>query len=435
MAQKLLIKNALLVTLNPEMAVFSGDILIEDRHIKDIALNIQADADELFDATGMCCLPGFVQTHVHLCQTLYRNFADDLLLLDWLYKKILPYEAKHTEQTMRASAALGIAELIRCGTTTILDFGSVNHQDVVFDQLARAGMRAIAGKCLIDMGNGPAGLTEKTSESLQQSERLMNRWHGYDDYRLQYAVTPRFMLTCSDELLKESARMARSNGILLHSHAAENKKETELVTERFGCGNIAAFEKLDMAGPNLALAHCIWTTPSEKRILRENGIKVLHCPSANLKLGSGIAPVPEYLQNGISVSLGADGAPCNNNLDIFNEMRLAALIQKPIHGPDVLPAREVLKMATIYGARALGLDDRIGSLEPGKLADLTFIKLDQVHSIPYENIYSKLVYSARSTDVHSVLINGQWVLKDRRLTTLDEQQIIKDAQESIAHFG
>jgi len=197
------------------------------------------------------------------------------------------------------------------------------------------------------------------------------------------------------------------------------------------------FDKLGAADKNLCLAHCVWSTEEERQLLKERRIKVLHCPSSNLKLGSGIAPIPDYLDRGITVSLGSDGPPCNNNLDMFNEMRLAALIQKPEHGPRAMPAETVLRMAAIKGAETLGLEDVTGSIEPGKRADLTFIKNDQVHSIPYENVYSKILYSAASSDVQHVMIDGTWVLKDFELITLNKTEIIKNAvnfsNDSLQH--
>ena len=196
------------------------------------------------------------------------------------------------------------------------------------------------------------------------------------------------------------------------------ERETNLIEQTFGVKNINFFEKLGIAGPGVCLAHCIWLDEKEKDILEENNIKVLHCPSANLKLGSGIAPIPEYLERGISVSLGADGAPCNNNMDIFNEMRLAALIQKPENGPTAMNSETVFKMATIEGAKALGLEREIGSIETGKKADLVFCKINDLRSIPFENIYSKVVYSTNSSGVNHLMINGEWIVQDKQLVPM-----------------
>ncbi len=434
MAKTTLIKNALIVTIDARDRVFDGDLLIEDNRIIRLGKRIDLPADEIVNGENLIVIPGFIQTHVHLCQALFRNLADDLALLDWLQKKIWPFEAAHTAETLRISARLGLAEMIASGTTTILDMGTVNHQDVIFEELAQSGIRAFAGKTMMDNGDLPAGLRETTDDSLKQSLRLLEKWHNFDNGRLKYALAPRFALSSSERLLIEAAKMAADQGVILHSHAAENREETQLVRDRFGVGNIALFEKIGAAGPNLCLAHCIWSDEDERRLLKERDIKVLHCPSANLKLGSGIAPVPDYLERGVTVSLGADGAPCNNNMDMFTEMRLAALIQKPLHGPQAMPAGQVLRMATINGARTLGLEDLIGSIESGKLADLTFIRKNEIHSLPFENVYSKLVYSTRASDVEHVMINGKWVIKDRFLLTIESDKLPEMATKAISQF-
>lgn len=431
MINKVLVKNALIITMDAEGNLFHGDILIEDKRIAKIAPQINDTQAQLFDASDCIVTPGFIQTHVHLCQTLFRNRADDLSLLDWLQKKIWPFEAAHTAETLRLSAQLGLAELIRGGTTTIMDMGTVRHQEVIFEELKHSGMRAVAGKTMMDYGDLPEGLSEKTEASISESLRLLDKWHNFDDGRIKYAFAPRFALSCSDALLIETGKLAREKGVLYHTHAAENRAEGELIRRRFGVSNIMLFDKLGLADENLCLAHCVWSDNRERQLLKERKIKVLHCPSANLKLGSGIAPVPDYLEAGVTVSLGADGAPCNNNLDIFNEMRLAALIQKPKYGPHAMSAEQVLSMATINGAKTLAMEKETGSLEVGKRADLTFIKNSQVHSIPYENVYSKLVYSTRSADVAHVMIDGRWVMQDRRLLTIDEQQVLQAVENII----
>ncbi len=431
MSHSILIKNALIVTVNPQMDVFRGDLLITGTTIAELGRSLNVSADEILDASEYIIIPGFVQTHVHLCQVLFRNLADDLSLLDWLTKKIWPFESSHTQESISLSAQLGIAELIKSGTTTIMDMGTVRHQDTLFEVLAQSGIRAVAGKTMMDFGDRPKGLRETTQQSIDESVWLLKKWHGYDDGRLQYAFAPRFALSCSEDLLSETGRLAREYQVIYHTHASENINESELVRDRFGVSNIRLFEKLN-ATDQLCLAHCVWTDHNDKELLRDKQINVLHCPSANLKLGSGIAPIPDYLKMGINVSLGADGAPCNNNLNIFQEMRLAALIQKPLSGPQTMPAETVLRMATINGAAALKMENRIGSIEVGKRADITFIKNNQVHSIPFDNVYSKLVYSTHASDVEHVLINGKWVLKDRILQTIEEQAVLESVDQTLA---
>jgi len=426
----ILIQNALILTMNPQREIIKGDILISGNRIVEISESISTKADEVISAENHLITPGFVQTHVHLCQALFRNLADDLPLLDWLEQKIWPFEAGHSSKSIRLSAQLGIAELFLSGTTTIMDMGTVNHQDDIFNTIAESGIRAVAGKAMMDYGNHPAGLQETTKASIDESLRLLDRFFYQADGGIRDAFAPRFALSCSDDLLRETGKLARDNNVLYHTHAAENVNEAEIVHQRFGVSNIQLFDTLGVADENLCLAHCVWTDSDDRKLLKERDIKVLHCPSANLKLGSGFAPIPDYLEKGITVSLGADGAPCNNNLSIFQEMRLAALIQKPLAGPESMPAEQVVQMATINGARTLGIQDEIGSLEPGKRADLTFIKINQVHAIPFDNIYSKIVYSTQASDVKHVLINGKWVLRDRILLTIDEDLLVDRVQNN-----
>ncbi|MBD3225818.1 MAG: 5'-deoxyadenosine deaminase [Caldithrix sp.] len=431
----LLIKNVLMVTMNPQNDIVQGDLLIKDRHIADIGTDITVEADAIFDASQLIALPGFIQTHVHLCQALFRNTADDLSLLDWLSKKIWPMEAKHTEHSTRISARLGLAELMTSGTTTIMDFGSVHYQDIIFQEIAAAGMRAVSGKTMMNYGNCPENLKESTQKSIDDSIQLMKKWNGYDNGRIHYALTPRFVLSNSDDLLQEVGRLANDYGVIIHTHASENKHEVDAVIRRYNRRNIEIFDDFGLTDNHLCLAHCVWTDENERRILHEKNIHVLHCPSANLKLGSGIAPIPAYLDAGVNVSLGADGPPCNNQMNIFREMYLASLIQKPIHGPQAMSAADVLRMATINGARALGLEKFIGSLEIGKIADITFLDQNTLHSIPGGNILSKIVYSINAADVQRVMIDGRWVKTEQQLHSLDEQEVMDAAKREIKRFS
>ena len=431
---RILIKNGLIITVNSDSEVYRGDILVGNKKILKVGQTISDPQAAIFDASDYIVSPGFIQTHVHLCQSLFRNLADDLSLLDWLKKKIWPLEGSHDVNSLRVSAQLGLAELILGGTTTIMDMGTINHMHCVFEEMARSGIRGLSGKTMMDSGDIPEFLRESTTASIDSSLALYEQWHNHDDGRIKYAFAPRFVLSCSKELLQQTYKICTEHDVIFHSHAAENRDEIQLVEQLFGESNIALFEKLKLVGPNVCLAHCIWLNNIEKDILKDYNIKVLHCPSANLKLGSGIAPIPEYIERGISVSIGADGAPCNNNMDILNEMRLAALIQKPLHGPTVMDSETVFRMATIEGARALKLDNEIGSIEAGKRADLVFCKLNQLHSIPFENIYSKVVYSSKSGDIEHSMINGSWVMQDRILSHYDLDEVIRNVNHEIQKF-
>jgi len=432
MNPSLLIKDATVVTIDNQNNTFEGDVLIEDGRIAALGPKLSRrayKAAEEIDARGRVLLPGFVQTHIHLCQTLFRGAADDLSLIDWLKKRIWPLEAAHTAESVYASARLGIAELIRGGTTCALTMETVNHTESVFTAAQESGFRATIGKCMMDKGDElPPTLREETEASITESLALLKNWHGRADGRLRYCFAPRFAVSCTRELLERVARLSREHGVIVHSHASENKDEIEMVERGTGRRNIEYLSDVGLASSNVVLAHCVHLNEAEMEILSRTGTHVAHCPSSNLKLGSGIARIPEMIQRGISVSLGADGAPCNNRLDMFTEMRTAALIQKALHGAETLPALRVLRMATIDGARALGLDKEIGSVEVGKRADLILLNLNRMHTTPHPDPVSTIVYASQTVDVETVLIDGSCVMRSGELVTLDEQIVIDQAR-------
>lgn len=438
MKKSLLIKGATVITLDRQNHIFEGDLLIERGRIVALGASPAVDrpVDEVIDARGLTLLPGFVQTHVHLCQTLYRGAADDLALIDWLRKRIWPMEAAHTPQSLYASAQLGIAELIGSGTTCALTMETVHHTENVFRAAEESGFRATIGKCMMNKGEAvPDALCEAMDDSIAESLRLLENWHGRADGRIRYAFAPRFAISCTRELLEEVARLSRQHKVMVHTHASENLEEIEIVERETGKRNIEYLNNVGLAAPHVLLAHCVHLSDSELEILRQTGTHVAHCPSSNLKLGSGFARVSEMIESGISVSLGADGAPCNNRLDMFTEMRTAALIQKALRGPQALPALTALRMATAEGARALGLSDEIGSLEVGKRADLILLNLNHLHTSPRPDPVSTIVYAAEASDVETVIIDGQVVLRDRQFTTLDKQEVIARANEEAAHLA
>jgi 5-methylthioadenosine/S-adenosylhomocysteine deaminase len=376
------------------------------------------------DCSGLILIPGLVQAHVHLCQTLFRGLADDLALEDWLARRIWPLEAAHTPDSVYWSALLGSAELLLGGTTAILDMETVRHTDAAFRALEEVGLRATAGKCLMDAATNPDGLREPTDRALQEAADLCARWHGAAHGRLRYCFAPRFVPSCTGPLLRAVSDAAEHAGAIVHTHAAETPLELELVKRATGRDEIAYLDSVGIAGARAALAHCVWADQDAIGRLARAGTNVVHCPSSNLKLGSGIAPIPEMLAAGCHVALGADGAPCNNRLDGFEEMRLAALIQKPRLGPEALPAAKVLELATLGGARALGLEHEIGSIEVGKRADLVALDLSGPHGQPAAgDLASRLVYAARAPDVRHVLVDGRLVVRSGRLLTADLDEI------------
>ncbi|QGQ46032.1 5'-deoxyadenosine deaminase [Metabacillus sediminilitoris] len=432
---KILIKNAEIITMNENDEIIYGDLLIEDDRIVEISKGIDGVlADKIIDATGKTIIPGFIHSHIHLCQTLFRGQADDLELLDWLAKKIWPLEAAHDEESIYYSAMLGIGELIQSGTTSIIDMETVRYTDHAFQAIAESGIRALAGKVMMDQGEGvPVNLLENTQESIQESVDLLEKWNNFDNGRIKYAFSPRFVISCTENLLLEVRDLSKHYGVMVHTHASENLKEIEIVEKERGLRNIVYLDHIGLANPQLILAHCVWVDQEEKRIIREKGVKVSHCPGSNLKLASGIAETHDMLENDIFLSLGADGAPCNNNLDMFNEMRLSALIQKPKHGPTTMDAHKVFRMATIGGATAMGLEKEIGSLEVGKKADVVILNLNDFHTYPSNDVdpISRIVYSATRGDVETTIINGKVVMENRIMKTIDKKIVLKEANHSI----
>ena len=430
----ILIKNGTIVTMNAKREILKGDIYIEGNLIKEIGPNLQVKADKVIDATGKVVIPGLIQTHIHLCQTLFRGQADDLELLDWLKLRIWPLEGGHDPESLYYSAMLGIGELFKGGTTAIVDMATVNHTDSNFQAIYDSGIRAISGKCMMDYGTEvPKSMQDTTENAINESVQLLEKWHGKDNGRILYAFTPRFAVSCTEDLLKEVVKLADQYKVRIHTHASENKGEVELVLRERGMRNVLYLEKLGMTAPNLILAHCIHLDEQEMKVLTESKTKIAHCPSSNLKLASGIAKIPELLEMGAEISIAADGAPCNNNLDAFIEMRMAALIQKPFYGPTSMPAQKVFELATIGGARAMGLEDQIGSLEVGKKADVVIVDLDEMRTTPNEgvNIYTQLVYQAQSSNVLTTIVDGKIVMENRVLKTMDEVEVRRKANESL----
>src|SRR2546428_1470686 len=393
MSQSILIKGGTIVTMDANDSVVRGDLLIRDGRIAEIDEKIGSDANETIDATGGVVLPGFIQTHIHLCQTLFRGAADDLALIDWLKKRVWPMEAAHTKESIRASARLGVAELIKGGTTCALTMETVRHTEEVLGVVDESGFRATVGKCMMDKGDDvPRALHEETAASIRESVALIEQWHGRGGGRIRCCFAPRFAISCTRELLSEVSELARKHKVMIHTHSSENKSECEIVEAETGRRNVAYLDSLGISGAHVLLAHCIHLDTEEMETLARTKTNVAHCPSSNLKLGSGLARVAEMLARRIPVSLGADGAACNNRLEMFTEMRTATLLQKLAHGPEALPAGRTLRLATIDGARALGIDQEIGSLEIGKRADVMVVDLTQPHATPRrDDVISTLV--------------------------------------------
>ncbi len=424
----LLIKNGTLVTMNKSFDVLKGDLLIKDNKIIQISKNIPTpEGAKTIDASNQFVLPGLIQSHVHLCQTLYRGFADDLPLLDWLKNKIWPMEHNHTENSIKASADLSILEMNLLGTTSILDMASVRNTHALLESVEKSGIRYWGGKCFMDYKDYSGPLYEKTSETLKETEELIKYWHKKNDL-INYALCPRFVVSCTEEILIESRELQKQYDLIIHTHASENKDEVDIVIKRTGLRNISYLDKINLLNKQSAIAHCIHLDEHEISLMKNSQANILHCPSSNLKLASGIAKIEQYINNGLRVSIGADGAPCNNNLDPFMEMRLCALLQKPIFGSEALCAQKALEIGTLGGAMALGMENQLGQLSEGFLADV--ITIDRSHPSVYtvQNPYSAIVYSCSGRDVTNTIINGKLVVKNKSHQVFDEESVKQSAK-------
>jgi 5-methylthioadenosine/S-adenosylhomocysteine deaminase len=434
----LLVRNGTIVTMNDRLDVVEGGVSVRDGRIAAIGADADAsgDHDTTIDAGGGFVLPGLIQTHIHLCQTLFRGYADDLPLLEWLRRTVWPMEAAHTAATLAASARLAAAELLLGGTTAVLTMETVHDTEAVFEAIEDTGIRATIGKCMMDADSlAPARLRENTKASIDESLAIAKRWNQSAGGRLRAAFAPRFAVSCSRDLLESVAALSAHEGTLIHTHASESRDELEVVRRISGRSNIEYFAETRLLSPRLCVAHCVWVDEREQVMLADSGAKVLHCPGSNLKLGSGIAPIAELLERRVPVSLGADGAACNNRLDMFSEMRLAATLQAVRLGPGALPAPTALWMATRHGARALGLEDELGSIEIGKRADIIVVDRDRPHLVTGGTVYSALVYAAASSDVRTVIVDGVVLVDEFRLTRMDEQAVIaagRDAARQLA---
>lgn len=429
MGRELLIKNARVWPAAGQAVIEKGSVLVRDGRIAKVG-RFSARADEVVDADGQLLMPGLIQGHIHLCQTIFRGAGEDMPLLPWLRNVIWPLEAAHDEESIRASALLACAEMIRGGTTAFLSIETVRHTEHAFRAVHDAGLMGVIGHCLMDMTGGYRPLSVEIDDALADLDVLQERWGEHP--RLRVGVAPRFALSCSGKNMRKAADYARAHGLLLHTHSSEQVAEVELVRERTGKYNIDYLHSVGLSGPDVCLAHCVHTQPAERELLRETGTKVLHCPSANFKLASGIAPIPEYLKMGITVSIGADGTPCNNRLDQFMEMREAGLMQKIRLGAEALPARDVVMMATEGGAKTLGWQKEMGTLEVGKRANMIIVNQDSVHTIPSTDPATNVVYSNNACDVLMTIVDGKILFEDGQLTTIDEEKLRADVRRHRA---
>ncbi|HUG05648.1 MAG TPA: amidohydrolase family protein [Candidatus Limnocylindria bacterium] len=428
----ILLRGGTLLTMSDGARPMGGDLLVSGARIAQIGTDVQGPPDtEVIDCSGCYVMPGLVQTHVHLVQTMFRGLAEDLGLLEWLRRFIWPLEAAHDEASVRACVRLGLGELITTGTTTILDMGTTRWGDVVAEELVRSGVRARFGQAMMDTGDGvPADLVENTRASLDASAALLKRWSRAGAGRIGYAYAPRFALTCTRELLEAVGMLAKMSETLVHTHSNESAEERAAVQGVTGMSPIGYLAQVGIATPRTVIAHGVHIDDDELTILRQSGSAVTHCPSSNLKLGSGVADVVRLRQARVTVGIGADGAACNNELDGFEEVRLATLLARTLRGQGALTAADALVMATREGARALHLDEEVGTLAVGHRADIVVIDSERLAG-PGGDPVARIVFGGGSRGVRDVLVDGTLIVRGGAPLLFDPAEVRAKAAEAL----
>lgn len=414
---KLLLKNIeLLDTPNGEVNV----IAIEDGKISYIGKDLPDSfaADEVIDGKGMLATAGMVNTHGHVSMTLLRSYADDMALMDWLENKIWPIEAKMNAKDIYWGAMLGIAEMLKSGTTCFADMYC--FMDDVASAVAETGIRA-------NLSRGLIGLAPDKDEKLAENTQLVKDWQGYDNGRIRITYGPHAPYTCPVEYLQKVIEAAQSNNAEIQMHLCETKGEVENCIKEHGVTPIKLMDQLGMFEQGTIAAHCVYLTEDDMDIMAAKNVRVAHNPQSNLKLASGIAPVARMLEKGICVGLGTDGASSNNNLDMLEECRAAAMLHKTTTlNPLAVPAAQAWDMATVNGAKVLGFDE-LGKLSVGQQADIVLWNMHKPYWYPRHNKLSLLVYAANSSDADTVIVNGKVVLQNGSMTLFDEEKIYAEA--------
>ncbi len=424
---KFIIKNATLIPMDGvqrEKPWLNGDLVIDGDTIAEIGTDLAAKYQgyEIIDGKDALVLPGFVNCHTHAAMTMLRGYADDLNLQEWLETKIWPRETHLNEDDIYWGTMLAALEMIKSGTTTFADMY------FFMDQTARAVKESGIRACL---SRGMVGLGDTAELAITESEEFVKEWHGQADGRITCMLAPHAPYTCPPDYIKRVMALADSLGVGIHIHLAETRTEVEDIKKQYGLTPIMLMDSIGLFNDRHVLAaHCVHLTDEEIRLLAQKKVGIAHNPESNMKLASGIAPVPGMLAQGALVGLGTDGASSNNNLDMLEEMRSCALLHKVAAGdPTVLPAYQVLEMATILGAKALGLEN-LGSLQPGYKADLIMVDLHKPHLTPLYDPVANLVYAAQSSDVKTVIIDGNLVMKDHKVLTMDEEKIMFEAERT-----
>ncbi|MCD9021155.1 amidohydrolase [Cohnella silvisoli] len=427
---RLLIKNGTFVTMDERLAQYQGWMAIEGSLIaalgegnapeQEVAL-----ATETMDGTGLLFMPGLTNTHGHAAMSLLRGLADDLALQDWLQNHMWPTEAKFTGDDVYWGSSLAAAEMIKSGTTTFVDM--YDHMDRVAEVVEKSGLRA-------SLTRGVIGLCPEDVQKAKLADAIQfaKDWHGGADGRISVMISPHAPYTCPPDFIVKFVEAAHELDLPMHTHMSETLAEVEQNVRDYGCRPVEHLDRLGMFSRPTLLAHAVHLTDEEVALLGERKVAVSHNPVSNLKLASGVARVPDLLKAGVTVSLGTDSAASNNNLDLFQEIAMAALIHKGVSGdPTVIPAAEALRMGTVYGARSIGLDGITGQLKAGMKADFIALSIHKPHFVPRTDYISHLAYAARGSDVVHVWVDGKQLLRNGQLLTLDEEKILAEAERSF----
>jgi 5-methylthioadenosine/S-adenosylhomocysteine deaminase len=425
----MIVRGGTIVTMDAGRRVIE-DGAVAVRAGRIVAVGKRADVErsfiarEVIDAGGRVVMPGLINGHTHVAMTLFRGLADDLDLNEWLTKYIFPAEAKNvSEEFVRAGTRLGLAEMIRGGTTTYCDM--YYFEDAVADETARAGLRGVLGETVIDF---PVADNKTHEQAMAYTERFVAKWKN--DKLITPAIAPHAPYTVSEEHLRDVAAFSKRTNAPIVIHVAETRKEIEDITRDHGASPFDYLARIGFLSDRVIAAHGVHVTDEEIALIKRFGVGVVHNPQSNMKLASGVAPVPQYLRADVALGLGTDGAASNNDLSMWEEMDTAAKLHKvATFDPKVVTALEAVEMATVRGARALHMEREIGSIEEGKRADLIVVDMDDLNQVPVYNVYSQLVYATKAADVRMVIVEGRVLMRDRKLLTLDEDGIKRDARQ------
>ncbi len=433
----IIIEGGFVIPVRPRGKIIrDGAVVVEDDRIVFVGKRDEAKrkyhSDTVIKAHRHVIIPGLVNAHNHLFQSILKNIGIDMELVTWLRTSIHPTLASFTDEDFYVAAKWGLIENIKSGVTSIIEnhYGPRGHEAVI-KALIESGLRAVLARGIYEVNVLIDMLRETPEEALSHVENLVKKYHGKENGRIMIAVAPMHPYNASKELLLKAKELSDKYDIIYHTHTAESKKDQELVVQLHGKTDVTLLYELGILGPRYHAVHAVNVSPQEVKYIAETGAHVIHNPESNMYLGSGIAPIPDYLKAGANVALGTDGAGSNNNNDMIEAMRFAVLLHRAARShPSIITAWDALEMATINGAKALGLEKEIGSLEPGKKADITIIRLDAPHTAPVHDPLGAIVYCATAQDVDTVIVDGKIIMENRVVKVFDEEKVKEEAEKT-----